>query len=351
MSERTRRLPEPAHFDPEQAGTLRKIDYEGLARSAEAWAREQAIEPAYRDAPRIGMVLIDMQNTFCLPGFELFVAGRSGRGAVDDVARVARFAYRHLPLLTECAASLDTHRPFHVFHAGLLRAADGSPVEPMSIFSAADAREGRIKLDPDAARGLGLDEGAAREHLVHYTSELERKGKNGLLVWPYHSMLGGVGHALAPLVEEALFFHALARRAQPELAIKGVHPLTEHFSVLGPEVDRDAAGRPLVGGKLDLAAKLRDWDAMIVAGEAKSHCVLWTLEDLAAHIEETEPELAGKVYLLDDATSAVVVPGGPDFTEAAEEGYARFAKAGMHRVETTRPLESWPGVIGELAAG
>ena len=38
----------------------------------------------------------DVQNTFCLPDFELFVSGRSGTGAVDDNRRLCEFIYRHI---------------------------------------------------------------------------------------------------------------------------------------------------------------------------------------------------------------------------------------------------------------
>ena len=74
---------------------------------------------------------------------------------------------------------------------------------------------------------------------------------------------------------------------------------------------------------------------MIVAGEAKSHCVAWTVEDLLAEIRARDPRLAERIVLLDDCTSPVVVPGVVDFTDAAEAAYARFAAAGMRRAVST----------------
>ena len=38
------------------------------------------MRPAADDRLRVALVVVDMQNTFCSPGFELFVAGRSGTG-------------------------------------------------------------------------------------------------------------------------------------------------------------------------------------------------------------------------------------------------------------------------------
>jgi nicotinamidase-related amidase len=73
--------------------------------------------------------------------------------------------------------------------------------------------------------------------------------------------------------------------------------------------------------------------------------VAWTVEDLLGEIQERDPQLAGRVFLLDDCSSPVVVPGAADFTDLAEKAYARFAEAGMHRVLSTTPLEDWPAAL------
>ena len=76
-------------------------------------------------------------------------------------------------------------------------------------------------------------------------------------------------------------------------------------------------------------------DRLYIAGQAKSHCVAWTVSDLLDDIQATDPELAKKVYLLEDCTSPVVVPGVVDHTDAANEAYLRFANAGMNIVKST----------------
>ena len=79
---------------------------------------------------------------------------------------------------------------------------------------------------------------------------------------------------------------------------------------------------------------LKNVDAMLIAGQAKSHCVAWTVSDLLEDIQSADPSLAKKVYLLEDCTSPVVVPGA-DFTDTADAAFARFEAAGMHRVKST----------------
>ena len=65
------------------------------AADALQWRDRYNIRPASRDVRTVLLLLIDLQNTFCLPGFELFVASRSGHAAVDDNDRLCRFIYHH----------------------------------------------------------------------------------------------------------------------------------------------------------------------------------------------------------------------------------------------------------------
>ena len=97
-------------------------------------------------------------------------------------------------------------------------------------------------------------------------------------------MLGGIGHALVPAVEEAIFFHGIARASQPDFRVKGNNPLTEHYSILGPEVVDDQRGNAIGEKNRPLIEKLLSFDAVLIAGQAKSHCVAWTIDDLLTGI-------------------------------------------------------------------
>ena len=70
----------------------------------------------------------------------------------------------------------------------------------------------------------------------------------------------------------------------------------------------------------------------------------WTIDDLLREIRAQDESLSEKVYLLDDCTSSVVVPGVVDFTEQADAAFKRFADAGMHVVRSTDAIETWPGI-------
>jgi nicotinamidase-related amidase len=345
-----RELPLPAHFDPDRVGEVWRVPYEDRAREAPAWAEEHGLRPAAEDSFRLGLLVVDVQNTFCIPEYELFVAGRSGTGAVDDNRRLCEFAYRNLGTITQIFPSLDTHHAMQVFHAIWLVDDDGNHPAPYSLISAEDVEAGRWRVNPPVADTLGIDIDYVRRHLVHYTRRLAAGGKYDLTIWPYHAMLGGIGHALVSAVEEAIFFHGVARHSRPEFQVKGDNPLTEHYSMLGPEVTEGPDGDRLGGRNTGLIDKLLTFDAVAVAGQAKSHCMAWTIDDLLDDADVRERRLAERTYLLEDCTSPVVIPGVVDYTDDADAAFERYQAAGMHVVRSTDPVESWPGLAEHATA-
>ncbi len=335
-------LPIPHFFDPSAAVQAWRVPYEERAAQAREWAAEHNIQPAARDDLRIALLAVDVQNTFCLPDFELFVAGRSGTGAVDDSIRLCNFIYKNLDRLTQIAVTLDTHTAMQIFHAVFLVDDEGNHPGPLTQITTEDVRRGRWRFNPALSGPLGVDDEFGPQHLAYYAAELQEKGKYNLTIWPYHAMLGGLGHALVSLFEEALFFHSLARYSPPDFIVKGQHPFTEHYSAVGPEVTKDTRGATIARNDRRFMQKVLEFDAVVIAGQAKSHCVAWTVSDLLDEILETDPALARKVYLLEDCSSPVVVQNLVDFTEQAERAFDRFAKAGMHLVRSTDILEDWP---------
>ena len=317
------------------------MDYEARAPEAEEWARRHDVRPATRDQRRVCLLVVDVQNTFCIPDFELFVAGRSGTGAVDDNRRLCEFVYRNLGAITQIVPSLDTHHAMQVFHAAWIVDEQGRRPEPYSLISAAEVEAGRWHVDPEVAVALGLEGDYAERHLVHYTRSLAEGGKYDLTIWPYHALLGGIGHALVSAVEEAIFFHGLARHSRPAFQVKGEHALTEHYSMLGPEVTQGPDGETLGQKNTGLVKQLLEFDAVIVAGQAKSHCLAWTIDDLLTHEDAREHALAERTYLLEDCTSPVVVPGVVDWTGEADAAFERYESAGMHVVRSTDPIDDW----------
>ncbi len=344
-------LPVPLFFSPANAESWSYSPNAGdLFVAARSWASRHRISPSAADSVHTLLLLVDLQKDFCLPQGSLYVGGRSGRGAVEDNQRLCSFVYRNLADISETLSTLDSHLPHQIFFPSFWLDEAGEPVPAHTIVSVRDVREGKFRPREELAAWLaGGDEGWLRRQAQAYCDELEARGRYSLYLWPPHCLVGSAGHGFAGVVEEARLFHAYARGAEAGLVFKGLSPLTEHYSVLGPEILLAHDGSALAeaeGGVLD---RLLAADRLVVAGQASSHCVKSTLEDLLAAIEERGSALARRVYLLEDCMSAVVVPSPTagaeplaDFSEQAEGVLDRCRQAGMHVVASTDPMDAWP---------
>jgi nicotinamidase-related amidase len=345
----TTQLPLPTHYDPANVvNDGRWIDYQALQADALKYRAQHGIKASATDRTKVGVLAIDVQNTFCHPSGELYVAGHSGMGAVEDSQRLVEFGYRNLGLITAWDCTLDTHRAYAVFHPSFLVDEQGDHPAPFTMVTHKEVLDGVWKPSPFMTSALGINLMAAQRHLEHYTMTLEQAGRYALTIWPYHGMLGDKGHCLVSGLAEMANFHGFVRGAQPGFEVKGTHPLVENYSILGPEVKELFNGIP-VPRNTTFIDKLLRYDVLVIAGQAKSHCVAWTIDDLLGDILVRDPELARKVYLLEDCTTSIVVkdPAGHviyDYGPDADAAFDKFRNAGMHVVRSTDPIDTWPGL-------
>ena len=316
-------LPIPAIYSKDK---LDKVYVERAALAADAaevFRKAQNIKPSAQDKFRICAFGIDAQVGFCTPGASLFVPG-----AVEDTDRAIRWIYGNLDKLTSLHFSMDTHRIFQIFHPAWWIDANGNHPPPLTSISYEDVRTGKWTpvIHP--------------KECIEYCKKLEANGKYVLTIWPYHTLLGGISHALVPALMEAAIFHSVARQHQTHFETKGTHAMTENYSVLSPEV-QELGGKPVGGFNAPFFKMLMDYDRIYVFGQAKSHCVLSTLHDLRDHIAKVDPALMDKVWVLEDAMSPVPAPAltplppGLDFPRIADRAIDEFRKAGMRIVKTT----------------
>lgn len=348
MTVTTTELPLPNHWEPANAGRVEfgVTDAMALQEAADRFRRAQGLRQVGSDPRRVHLLVIDAQVDFSFPEGTLYVADRSGTGAVDANRRLAEFIYRNLHLISQVTCTMDTHLPYQVFFPSAHLRADGTSPPPNTVISAEEYRRGDYRPNPVVARQIGVDPVWLQRQMIHYCEQLEAEGKYQLYLWPYHCLLGSPGHRLTGVIEEARLFHAFARGAANLPEIKGGNPLSERYSIFREEVTSCFDGRPIPGAQknVSLIRTLLEADAVILAGLASSHCVKESIADLLGDILAQDPALARKVYILRDCTAAVVVPGVADFTDEAEAALARFDAAGMHLVESTTALGDWPEI-------
>ena len=320
-------LSNPSFYDRTRVASLYQERAALVADEAAVYRARHAIEPSSRDRFRIAAFGIDCQIGFCNPEASLFVPG-----AVEDTQRTVEWIYQHLDKLTGLHFSMDTHRVFQIFHPGWWVDAKGKHPAPFTPITHEDVRS-----------GVWMPIAHPKEAL-EYCRRLEASGKYVLTIWPYHTLLGGVSHALVPSLMEAAVFHSVVRRNQTHFETKGTHALTENYSVLSPEV-QSLGGQTVGTFNAPFFRMLMEYDRIYVFGQAKSHCVLSTLQDLQREIESVDGALARKVYILEDAMSSVPpppidpLPPELNFPRVAEQAFEGFRNKGMNIVKTTDPVD------------
>ena len=93
---------------------------------------------------------------------------------------------------------------------------------------------------------------------------------------------------------------------------------------------------PLGGKNRAFLDTLADADVVLIAGEAESHCVLETVEDLVEDFS-AKPDALQKIYFLRDCTSPVQHPD-VDFHAIALKRFAEFERQGVNFINSTDKL-------------
>lgn len=339
----TKTTPVPAFYDPKDSTRVYKVDYMGREKEALAYRQQHDIKSSASDKVRVLVLLIDVQLTFCHKDYELYVAG-----AEQDNDRICHWLYEHLGMVTKVQTTLDTHYRNQIFHPHFWINAKGDHPTPGTQITNEDVTNGVWVVNPEVAPHVASGNlGFLAKYVAHYTKELEDdKGSNtqrfSLTIWPYHAMLGGLGHALVPAIHEAVWFHECARASHTGFEVKGGNALTENYSVFRPEVMKTHAGQAVGQKNAKLISDICEYDAVIVGGQAASHCFAWSMFDYLNEIVAQDPKLAERLFFVRDWTSPVVIPGIIDFTNISNEYFEQFAKRGVNIVHSTTPVHEWP---------
>ena len=303
----------PAFTDLERAGELVTPNVRG-AIEAGLYARTA---PVQDDERKIALMLVDAQIDFVHADGALSVPG-----AVEDAKHTADWLYRNTPRISHIFASLDSHIPLQIFFPTWWADHNGIHPEPYTAITAQDVEQGSWR--PLYEKDWSLD----------YVRSLREQARKDLMIWPFHVLIGTPGHALTPILYEAIAYHSAARSAPPTFELKGSIAKTEYYSLLEPEVKVPEDPRGTLNEAL--LERLLSFDAVYFAGQAKSHCVLETLASIFNRYGD-DRDLMRKLYLLEDCSSCVKHPE-IDFEALADETLKRFSEMGMRRVQSSEEV-------------
>lgn len=286
--------------------------------------------------PLVHLLIIDPQNDFCdLPDTYRPLDAATGErlqsalpvpGAHADMQRLARFIGASIPQLDQITVTLDSHHRLHIAHPGFWQTGAGAAVPPFTPITAAQLRAGEFA----PRRAQDLTQAQA------YLDALEQRGRYTLMVWPVHCELGSWGHNVHADVRAAYNAWEDVHGRVVQKIIKGSNLWTEHYSALQAEVPRadDSATRlnQALINDLDRA------DHIVIAGEASSHCVRATTEDIAHNLPSNRPE---RITLLTDCMSPV---GG--FAAQHAEFLQAMREHGVRLMDTAQALDVVLGYTG-----
>jgi nicotinamidase/pyrazinamidase len=297
----------PSFYTSERVGT----SYTPNIIEATKAGSQANLSPAQDDQEQIYLLLVDVQVDFVHPDGALPVAG-----AVEDTRRLIDWMYRNVSQISKIGITLDSHVPIQIFHPAWWVNQAGEHPNGYTAISYQDILDEVWRPIYDV------------EWSKHYVEVLEKDAKKQLMIWPYHVLLGTVGQTLVPAVAEAVAYHSVGRKIQPNYVIKGLIPQTENYSAIEPEVKYPDHPQSTVNQAL--LNEMARYDKIYITGQAKSHCVLETVASMLRHYSA---EQIGKIHLLTDTMSSV---GHPeiDFDGMANAIFADWEKRGVKLVTT-----------------
>jgi len=267
---------------------------------------------------RLQLLVIDPQNDF----MDIEGAALPVPGAVADMERLAQLVDVLQARIDDIVVTLDSHPGVGIERTTFWCTAQGAAVAPFTMITAAEARGG-VYRPRDPAR---------QAEVQAYLDALEAGSGRTLIVWPVHCVLGTWGHAIQARLAHSLAQWEFARTRNCDKVLKGQNPMTEQYSAFRAEVPR--ADDVRTGVNAPLLARLAGSGAtLLVAGEALSHCVAASGEDLLAHLDD---ERLRRTVFLTDCMSPV-----SGFSDAGQAFLARLPGHGVRTMTAAQALEAF----------
>lgn len=231
---------------------------------------------------RIRLLVIDPQNDF----MDVAGAALPVPGAQADMQRLAGFVDRMAGAIDDMVVTLDSHATVGIERTTFWLDAQGLPVAPFTAITAAQAQAGDFRPRDDSRT----------DEVIRYLRALEADGARTLVVWPVHCVLGTWGHGIQHQLSDSIARWEWAGARNCERILKGRNTMTEQYSAFRAEVPRADDARTQINTRL--LERLGGGDELlVVAGEALSHCVAASGQDMLAHFDTQR--LRNTVFLTD----------------------------------------------------
>lgn len=284
----------------------------------------------------IQLVIIDPQNSFCkvipetdqqkLHNGELCVVG-----GWEDMERVSGLVNRLSSTLSDIKITLDSHQRLHIAHPDWYVDTNGNKPNPFTLMRAESNSIVGSVMRFDGNGSPVMENGAPVfddvgyfqtvrrgmfKRTLSYLQDLQSAKRYPHCLWPPHCLIGTPGHNIVGPLFEALDLWCVKNGNTIDITTKGSNPWVEHFSAVRAEVPD--LHDPHSQLNTSFISTLMEADEILLAGEARSHCLANTVRDIANEFAGgtlgSSDEFIKKCVLLTDGTSDV--PGFEHLGEA-----------------------------------
>ncbi|KKM21869.1 hypothetical protein LCGC14_1266290, partial [marine sediment metagenome] len=235
-------------------------------------AKAEPIESAIKDTSTTLLLGIDLQYDFLEDG------ALGVPGSHEDMRRLLNWTYDNLAKITSIKLSEDTHNVYQVFHSSWWKHSDGNSPPPYTPITLEDL-DNRVWIP--VINPIGTRD---------YVENLEKLGKKTLIIWPYHCIQGTQGAAIDNQFMNLALYHSVIRKSRLSVLVKGTDPMSEMYGIFKPEYDP----KNIINIKmLDMIAQ---YDRIVITGQAKSHCVLESINQMLDHYQG-ESSILNKIFI------------------------------------------------------
>lgn len=257
------------------------------------------------------LLVIDPQIDFCSPDGSLFI-----NGAVEDMIRLNNWIFNNGKNIHKIFITLDLHHKNSIFHPNWWMDNLGNLPEPFTTISIDDVINGKWKLNNNLFK---LDNFTKYYYnkTVNYLKFLKEKNLVHI-IWPEHCLIGSKGANIQPELWNTLMWWSNQNYGDYEIIIKGLDKTTENYGAYETNYN------PFYKYNSELL-NIINYNNIYVAGQAKSHCVIQTIEQI---FEQNENDNSFNMILLDNCSSNII--GFEEGTKKRYEALKKYENKGKY---------------------
>lgn len=226
---------------------------------------------------------IDLQDEFTKEGHKLCVPG-----APEDVTRIAGIITRRARDISDILLTMDSHPVDHIGHPGWWRLRNGDLPAEFTLVTEDMLTSGDIRpADPQQLE-------YAKEYLHHLKVSM---------IWNTHCVPGLPGYPLNAHIVNALKVWADTTGLKETVVKKGFNRDTESFGVFAAEFYNHEIGTDFNWHLL--SDIIRGGQPVVTVGEARSHCVRRSVEQMVEALGDGLLFPLKKIVIVSDCMSDV----------------------------------------------